>query len=279
MMTRRAVLLTALALAGSAAALAQTGTVQNRSELINWYYAATFGTGFYTAGDRTVAVVQAPISYGLKPPAEGEWGVKLLLPISLGFYNYNLGTVVDRGLPSRLNTVSAVPGVEFERIVSPRLDLRPYVSAGWGKDLSGSDSAFIYDVGIRGRYLLGENRGVTYALLGRLSEAGYRPQGGSTQPLGFIATGIDITVPTGQELADHPISIGFTPSYWYYFRQLKFAQFSAPENRITEQWEFALSLITSKPWNILGFDLDRIGLAVQTGGGVTGVHLFTSQMF
>lgn len=278
-MIRRAILLAVLAVTGSTAAWAQTGTVQNQSELINWYYAATFGTGFYTAGDRTVAVLQAPISYGLKPPSEGEWGVKLLLPISFGFYNYSLNSVVDHGLPSRLNTVSAVPGIEFERIVSPRLDIRPYVSAGWGKDLSGSDSAFIYDVGIRGRYLLAEKGGVAFSLLGRVSEAGYRPQGGSTQPLGFVAAGIDITVPTGHELADHPVSIGFTPSYWYYYRRLKFAQFSAPENRITEQTEFALSLVTSKPWNVLGFDLDRIGIAVQSGGGVTGVHLFTTQMF
>jgi hypothetical protein len=29
-------------------------------ELVNWYYAATFGTGIYTLGDRTVAVLQLP---------------------------------------------------------------------------------------------------------------------------------------------------------------------------------------------------------------------------
>jgi hypothetical protein len=41
-----------LILLSSAQAQLQPNTVPDRQELINWYYAATFGTGIYTAGDR-----------------------------------------------------------------------------------------------------------------------------------------------------------------------------------------------------------------------------------
>ena len=39
--------------------------VGDRQDLINWYYAATFGTGIYTAGDRSVSVLQLPFSRAL----------------------------------------------------------------------------------------------------------------------------------------------------------------------------------------------------------------------
>ena len=53
--------------AAVAPALAQTAQqTSSQDQLINWYYAAVFGTGVYRSGDRTVSVLQIPFSHDLQ---------------------------------------------------------------------------------------------------------------------------------------------------------------------------------------------------------------------
>jgi len=49
-----------------------TSETQSELELLNWYYSAVFGTGVYTAGDRTVSVLQIPFAQQLKAPTADE---------------------------------------------------------------------------------------------------------------------------------------------------------------------------------------------------------------
>lgn len=106
--------------------------VQERQDLVNWYYAATYGTGVYTTGDRTVAVLQLPLSYTLREPEEDRWGMRITLPVSIGFYDYHFDDILDEGLPQGLSTMSFVPGLELEKQITSRWRLKPYVSAGAG---------------------------------------------------------------------------------------------------------------------------------------------------
>ena len=75
-----------LVVLSSARAQSQPRTVRNPQELINWYYAATFGTGIYTAGDRSVSVLQLPFSRALKTVAEDGTGLRFKVSTTLGFY-------------------------------------------------------------------------------------------------------------------------------------------------------------------------------------------------
>lgn len=261
------------------AAQAQAPVVQQRLDLVNWYYAATFGTGVYTSGDRTVAVLQLPLSYTLRAPEEDRWGLRITLPVSVGFYDYKFDDVFNQGLPQSFSTLSFVPGLELEKQITPRLRLKPYVSAGAGWELDGGGRAWIYDVGLRSRFLLGEDQGVEFALLNRLSLAGYYPKDGSREPLGYFAIGLDIVVPTGAELLERHIIFAMTPAYYHYFRRLRFAEFDDPGNSIGEEFELAISLLARRPFSILGIEVDRIGIAVRGGEGITGYRLFTSLPF
>ena len=67
----------------AAHAQAPAGTVTERQNLINWYYAATFGTGTYTAGDRSVTVLQLPFSRALQTVEEDGIGLKFKLSATL----------------------------------------------------------------------------------------------------------------------------------------------------------------------------------------------------
>jgi len=253
--------------------------VQERKELVNWYYAATFGTGVYTTGDRTVAVLQLPLSYTLREPEEDRWGLRITLPVSVGFYDYQFDEIFSEGLPSAFSTLSFVPGLELEKQITARWRLKPYISAGAGWELDGAGYAWIYDVGLRSRFRIGEDQGVELALVNRLAVAGYDAHDGSRQPLGYLAIGLDIVVPTQTEVLGRPIIFGITPAYYYYFRRIHYAELDDPDNSIGEEFELALSVLTRRPFSIAGIEVDRIGIAVITGEGITGYRRFTSLPF
>ena len=243
-------IIASLILLSPANAQSQQATVSDRQDLINWYYAATFGTGVYTAGDRTVTVLQLPFSRALKSVADDGSGLQFKVSTTLGFYDYNFDSVASGDIPNRVSTLSVLPGFEWEFPLSRRWTVRPYADAGLGQELAGRESAWIYDFGVKSRFFLAQDHGVDFALVNSLTSAGYRPRGGPTRPFGYLATGLDITIPTERTLFGRTVYIGFTPVYYYYFGHLSFAEFDDPKNRIGEEAELALSIVTRKPWSL-----------------------------
>jgi hypothetical protein len=266
-------------LSSAAHAQVPTGTVRERQDLINWYYAATFGTGVYTAGDRSVSVFQLPFSHAMQTIEQDGIGLRFKLATTFGFYDYDFDNVLNAQIPDRLSTFSILPGVEWEIPLTRRWAIRPYVDAGYGREIAGSQSALIYDFGVKSRFLIARDRGVEFALVNSLTSAGYRPGGGSNKPFGYLASGVDITIPTERNLFGQDVSIGFTPVYYYYFNRLRFSEFSDPSNSIREEFQLALSIIAAKSWSLKFFEVDRIGLSLRSSGDVTGVSLFTSLPF
>lgn len=266
-------------LLSSAQAQAQTDTVRDRESLINWYYAATFGTGTYTAGDRSVTVFQLPFSHPLQTVEDDGVGLRFKLSATLGIYDYGFDSVIHADLPHRISTLSLLPGLEWEMLLNKRWTIRPYVDGGYGRELTGGQSAWIYDFGVKSRFIFAEHHGVEFALANALASAGYRSPGGPNQTFGYLATGLDITIPTDKQLFGRTTYLGFTPVYYYYFNRLNIAQFEDRSNRIREEFELAVSLVARKPWSLKFFHVDRVGLALRTNDDVTGVTLFTSLPF
>ena len=275
----RLILLFALAVSAALPAHGQTRAVQDQQDLINWYYAATFGTGVYAAGDRTVAVIQLPISYTLVPISEDRYGLTLKSPVTFGFYDYSFDAVFVGDLPNQLSTLSVMMGLEWELPLNRRWTLRPYFSGGAGTELSGAESALIYDFGLKSRFVIAEDKGVEFALVNALTGAGYHPRNAPNQPFGVFAVGVDIVIPTNKVLFGRDALIGFTPIYYYYFNQLRFAKVNDADNRIGEEFELALSIVSRKPWSLKYFDVDRVGFAIRTSKDVVGVSLITSLPF
>lgn len=268
-----------LAAVADAHAQLDPNTVHDRQELINWYYAASFGTGVYTAGDRSVSVLQLPFSRALKDVARDGLGLRFKVATTLGFYDYDFDNALGGNIPDRISTFSVLPGIEWEVPVTRRWTVRPYVDAGYGQELEGRESAWIYDFGIKSRFVLAMDEGVEFSLVNSLTSAGYRPRGGPTRPFGFLATGLDITIPTAATLFGRAVYVGFTPVYYYYFNHLSFAEFDNPQNRVRETFELSVSIVTRRPWTLKFFEVDRIGLAVRSSGDISGVSLFTSLPF
>jgi hypothetical protein len=109
-----------------------------------------------------------------------------------------------------------------------------------------------------------------------LAHAGYDANDGSSSPLFYKS---DWTLSLSQAIAGTSNRVRHNPAYYNYFRRLHYPEFDDEDNSIGEEFELALSLLTRRPFSIAGIEVDRIGIAVSTGEGITGYRLFTSLPF
>jgi hypothetical protein len=272
-------LLLATGMPGAAAAQA-TRQAQDTEALINWYYAAVFGTGFYTAGDRTVGVVQIPFVYTLRPYQRGQLGVKLTVPLSFGFYDFSLGKLTELDLPQSVSTVSVLPGVELQTYVLDNWRLQPFAALGKGWELSGDASALLYNVGVKSQLTFPLGRG-RFMLGNTVSYAGYDPDNDVSHPLTRFITGLNFIFPSNGTFMERPVDFGLHVIHYLYGNRLDFPLVEDIDNQTRSEIEVGFSLSTHRPFafGALGqewFDFDQVGLAFRVGDNVTGIRLFFS---
>jgi hypothetical protein len=270
-------LLGAIWLTCATAAYAQTTReASSEQQLVNWYYSAVFGTGVYKSGDRVVSVLQIPFGQQLKPPTEDEWGLKLVAPLSFGFYDFRFNQLVDGEAPKNLGTVSIFPGIEAQIPVTSNWQVKPYTNVGWGEDLTGAGGALIYAGGLKSLVWTPIGKDSILSLGNQLTLAGFSPEGAANQTMGVFVAGLNLETTTEVRVADRPIIVGGHLIYYYYFKRLRFPTNNDVENKIEEQGEIAVSLSVKKAIDFSLFNLDRIGLGFTFGGGVQGISLFFS---
>lgn len=269
----------ALALLASTAASAQTRdfTQIDSERIIDWYYASTFGTGVYSIGDRTVFVARLPFGYRLRESDAERWGVRLKFPVSVGVYNVpnQFDDILER---SNFAAVSVLPGIEFERQVTPQWTIRPTGSFGYGRDIGSSVSSRIWEAGIRSLYTI-PLRDLDFVLGNALLYAGSNATTGTTQNLGIFSTGLNFIIPTGKELMGRPTNVGVHFIYYAYFNRLDFFLDANDRREVNQQYELAMTLGASKPFDLFGFSVDRIGVGFRVGDDFFAIRLLTGFLY
>lgn len=265
---------------GTAAGAAEPKAADAPEELINWYYSAAFGTGFYTSGDRSVTVVQLPFSYTLPAAEYATTRIALKLPVSFGFYDLDLGDLSDGDLPQSLSTMSVLPGVEATIGLGPALEVRPFAYAGYGWELDGRDSAFIYNVGLRARWTP-PVRGPNLMLGAGINHAAYQAQDGDFRPLTQLVLGVNTAFPTNGTIGGVPADLGLHLIYYRYLTPLDYPVAENVEKQLRSELEFAVSVGTREPVKIHAFgrhlvDFEMVGLAFRIGEDVSAIRLFFS---
>ena len=244
---------------------------------VNWYYSAAFGTGVYQSGDTRVAVVRIPFKFSLSDQPEDAWNTRLLVPVSLGYYDYDFDNIVDLELPTDLSTISVLPGVEFEKYVAPRWRLKPFVQLGGGIEMDGDTSALIYSAGIRSLYRF--KKAPRLVLGNTLIYAGFDSSENEREATSLLITGLGYTQPISWRSFDRGNHIDFDINYYYYFNDLDFTPVIDNPFSLRQEIELAVALGWDKPVSLLGFPFERIGLAYRYGDDITGWKLVAGRPF
>src|SRR5262245_7558976 len=127
--------------------------VTEEATLINWWYSATFGTGFYKIGPAVATVIRLPFSYRLSAMEGGSVGVNLLAPVTVAAYHLNLRELNQLDLHDDVAAASILPGAEVEIPVTESWRLKPFAQAGMGSEFTDPKLvAYMYTGGVKSLY-------------------------------------------------------------------------------------------------------------------------------
>ena len=158
--------------------VAHTQTLLSRDEqnVANFAFATQLGSGVYSVSGRTLQIYRLPFSHTLKSTDDSDFGVELTLPVTFGFYDFELQDINDGDIPTSVDALSFVPGLTLVFEVQPGWALEPYAEAGIARARDTGADSYVYSGGLRSLYAF-DGQGFDWLLRNDLTYAGVDVRG------------------------------------------------------------------------------------------------------
>ena len=165
---------------------------------------AAVSTTWTAARCRSTAL---PISTNCAQPGATRSGLRFVLPVTAGFFDFTPVDVLSEGPPTRVDSISLVPGFELDYLLRDDWHFIPYARAGLSF-ASSSVGGILYGAGVR-LERRGEWHGWDQFLRAELTYAGveYRHDVPADQFV-RLRHGVDVTRGMGFELRGREPEIG-----------------------------------------------------------------------
>lgn len=237
-------------------------------EDVNYGFATYLGSGIYTAGGRDVQVYQIPFSYQFHTREEKNWGLKLTLPVTLGFYDFNLEDIIVEGFPDDISTLSFVPGLQLQYPVTRYWQLLPFLDMGIAQNLTNGDSSNIFSYGMRSYYEYPMNK-VTFTLGNRLLFVRQKRTDNSTKSdFGTFETSLDFRFQQFPVFKKHLGDFSVYYANFQYFDSLNFLFPNDQVVKVVKQNEVGFTFGVQIKKKTKYVDIPRVGLAIRKGDGL-----------
>lgn len=270
-------------LLGLGAFLALPATAADEIPPLGFAFSHYTGSGIYAVAGRSVQVYGIPVSFAVWKLEEHPFGIRVNVPLSLGFFDFKPTDVINQGLPEHIGTASIVPGVRFDVQATDRWLLGPFVEAGVAKDFEGGDLVYVGGAGLESevRFLDSEVVGL---LRNRLVAAQSRARDSDERESYYeLRSSVELTGPLGFGFHGHRADLtGFAAAYVFY---------KPPEATVTRllsepsqedtwvQWELGLSFGTDPQGKWWKIPLPRVGLSYRFGDGEEAVRIVFGSVF
>ena len=239
-----------------------SGDEQN---VINFAFATQLGSGVYSVSGRTLQIYRLPFRYDLKPMGDSGVGVALTLPVTFGFFDFELQDVANGDIPTDVDALSFVPGLALTFEAAAGWFLEPYAEAGISKARDVDADSTVYSSGLVSLYEFG-GQGFDWQLRNDLGFAGVDVHGaeGSDHFTRFQ------TVLT----ARRPLSRGSRIDYLvyalndYYLDQPDGPVDSAERRAGSLQYEIGITLGFPETRRIWRIPLPRAGIGYRFGSNI-----------
>jgi hypothetical protein len=257
---------------------------------IHWAYGAYFGTGVYrVSGGEQAYILSVRPRWQLRDAALDEQGrrtvgIELRFPVAIGAYDFDVADIGATLSLDNVSTISAVPGIEFDVPMSSRWSLKPLAYVGWGAQLDGDASAWIYWTGIKSR-LVFPRQEATWALVNALTYVGYSADSGDNGNVLPLYTGFEIDRPLGmKKLGDEQVVLHWHAGYTSYLNEVELLSGSTniEHIRLEDEWELGVAFSTGQePLHLWRLKWDRVGLAYRfsSDGDFSGISLVFKSFF
>lgn len=269
--------LCALGVIRTACAASTTSTAD--TQFANYAFASELGSGIYEIDGRTISVYTLQPGYQLRDaqPNGGPPGIRTIVPLTVGFFNFQPTDLVHLHVPTSIGALSLEPGVELDYWLTDKWDLYPYVKAGGTFASSAGINAVIYGLGVRSDYRF-DLAGGAALWRAQLAYAGVHyhgelPNDSFTRLRDAVEVRRDLPwVWRGRQVELGPYAIG----------DLYLDAPSGPATGIssrTIQLEAGLMFSVSPRWEIHGLPVPRIGVGYLEAGVLSGWRLVIGDPF
>jgi len=235
------------------------------SGLVNYAYASVFGSGLYVVAGQSVNLYRIPVSFTVYRAPEERWTARVRLPMTLGFFEFQVEDLFEGGFPDDLHTFAIVPTVEFAVPVGERWRLNPTAGFGAAKDTAGGPVVWVYDVGISAYFEQPWSRskltvGDTFLY------AGSKAAGVRTDALGMIEVGIDYTHHLGFNAGRRRAMGSIYGIARYYLNDVEFVRANGEPVTVDAEYEAGISFGTDPPYQWWKIQVPRVGLGYRYSG-------------
>ncbi len=235
---------------------------------INFAHAADLGLGTFSVEGRSVQIYRIPLSYTLRPVRDGRWGVKLTFPVSFGLHDFKIGDIGEGDIIESLDTVSVVPGVEFQLPLRQHWMLKPYAELGGGQDLSSGGYALIYAAGLKSLATFPRG-GFELGFGSALKLSGSRTTDGALiDNLASVEVGLDARHPLGFSIGQHRADFSVYATVRHFLDELEFPGFQGGPVGVRNLYEVGVTFGSEPQLEIWGIPLSRLGVSYRFGDGL-----------
>jgi hypothetical protein len=251
-----------LAFAQPPAANAQSLLSGDEQNVVNFAFATQLGSGVYSVSGRTLQIYRLPFRHELREADEAGFGAILTLPVTLGFYDFELQDVANGGIPADVDAASFVPGLRLVFEAGTHWTLEPYAELGVSKARDADADATVYAGGLVSLYEF-SGRGFDWQLRNDLGYAGVDLRGsGGTDDFARFQTVLTARAPLGQRSGiDY---LAYALNDWY-IDQPEGPVDSAERRGRTLQYEIGFTFGAREPVRLWSIPLPRVGVGYRFG--------------
>ncbi|MCP4321742.1 MAG: hypothetical protein GY787_07800, partial [Alteromonadales bacterium] len=125
-------------------------------EPVHYAYANYLGSGIYRTTGQNASLISLPFSYELTKEGETTYGLRL--PVSFGFFDFELADLPNLDLPDEVGTITFTPGLAFSHQYNENWVIESYVDAGYGRNLTTGKGVVVSSAGVSALYHFELNR-------------------------------------------------------------------------------------------------------------------------
>jgi len=260
--------LCAISLAHAQASADQEDAAVGQS--VNYVFATDLGSGVYSVGGRTLQIYRLTYDKELREVRDDQLGVRFVLPITAGFFDFSPVDVISKGPPSRVDSFSVVPGIELDHALANDWHFVPYARAGFSVASSSVDG-LLYGTGFR-LERNAEINGWNTLYSTELAFAGvkYRNDTPSDRFL-RLRQAFDFTRGVGWRVRDRELELGVYAIFDAILDPPTAPVAGAGEE--SGQAEFGITFATRPRFKLWRFDAPRIGFGYRIAGDLSAYRI------
>jgi len=236
-------------------------------EPVHYAYANYLGSGIYRTTGQNASLISMPFSYELGQKDKTTYGLRL--PVSVGFFDFELADLPDLELPDEVGTITFTPGLAFSYQYSTNWVVESYVDVGYGRNLTTNKGVTVTSAGVSALNYF-DFKGYDSIWANRVYYANYDGNGyDASDSYAAVQIGVDTGLPLHYKVFGYQFQPRlFATAFWYFsevdFLMPRINSFEEEKNvTLTNSLEFGFTMKFEKTIGYSWAGIERLGLSYR----------------